>query len=529
MAAAGIRIGFFVGAFIMAAGVASGQPVPLEDRGPLLMSDQGAPPFDGIFIFRDLDGDGLALDPSEGGVWFDRTNAEGLLGETSNFTAIHATASGAVFAADVDSRAVYRLRDVNGDGDAQDAGESAIFFDASNMSGITIGVPSGLASDASGAVYLTLAGSVANNEPDAIVRLIDLNGDGDAQDSMEAVIWADLQAFKSGDSVPFEIIIREDGTALYIEFAGSPDTVRLLRDENNNGVIDANEQSIFIADGTFGVDFGFALAADSGVLVQTNSGSTQGLWRLTDLNESGSIDSEQEVAFLWSENQNADGLTIGTSFDLDAGSGGRVFLLDSGSNDHIIVLEDLNGDGDYLDAGETKIFAVGAVHNFDRPRSMTFLPNAESIAPLKDFEVTFGSLLSGTLAELIESDDAVVHTRSQFGFSAIEPNLLLLDVGATATSEVSTLNLTIESRINNPVGNATYALRRWTTNMFETVGMNPISNSESIHEIDGIPADGYIRANDQRVELRIKHVVVAVFSALGFDSFIDQVEIATFE
>lgn len=424
---------------------------------------------------------------------------------------------------------MYRLRDMNGDGDAQDAGESSVFFDGSNSAGIAFGVPSGLATDASGAVYLTLAGSVANNEPDAIVRLVDLNGDGDVQDSMEAVIWADLQAFKNGDSVPFEIIIQEDGSALYIEFAGSPDSIRLLRDLNGNGVIDVNEQSVFIDDGTFGVDFGFSLAADSGILVQTNSGSSQGLWRLNDLDGSGTIDSDQEVEFLWSETQNADGLTIGTSFDLDAGAGGRVFLLDSGTNDHIVVLEDLNSDGDYLDAGESKIFAVGAVHNFDRPRSMTFLPNVESIAPLQDFVVTFGSLLNGTLAELIKSDDEVVHTRSQFGFSALEPNLLLFDVGATAPFEASMLRLTVESRINNPVGNATYALRRWSSNMFETVGTNPLSNSESIHVIDDIPADGYLRSNDRRIELRIKHVVVAVFSALGFDSFIDQIEIATIE
>ncbi len=505
------------------------QPVPLQNRGALLVSDQGNPPFDGIFILQDLDGDGLALQPSEGAVWFDRTNAEGLLEETSNFLAIHATADGTVYAADGDSRAVYRLRDVNGDGDALDLGESSIFFDSSNSLGLPMGVPNGLYTDLEGTVYLTLAGSLANNEPDAILKLRDLNGDGDALDPGEAMIWVDLDALEGGSSVPFEVLVRDDGTALYIEFAGAPDTIRLLDDVNNDGVITADERTVHLSDGDFGVDFGFSLAADTGTIVNTNAGSSQGLWRVTDLNNSGTIDSEDEVHLLWSETENADGVMTSTVFDVEVGSNGRLFLLDSATEDRIIVLEDLNGDGDYLDAGETTVFAEGSVHNFDRPRSLTFLPKSGADASLASFSVVFGSLISGGLDDLRDSDDSFLRARSRFGFTALEPNIMQMEVRATAVHMATLMDVEVESRINHPMGTATYFLRNWTTSQYELIGTSALSNVEQAAAFTGIEAKPYVRASDQLIDLRLKHIVVSVFTALGFDSYIDQIRFTTFE
>lgn len=518
-----------VGSLVLTAGHVSADGVPFSKRGALLLADQGEPPFDGIFVFDDLDGDGLALDPSEGHVWFDRTNAEGLLGKTSNFLALLATIDGTVYAADGDSRAVYRLRDLNADGDALDEDESNIFFDASNAAGFPVGVPGGLYSDHEGTIYLTLAGSVANNEPDAVLRLRDLNGDGDANDADEAIVWADLQAFDNGDSVPFELVFRGVGYAYYIEFGGAPDTIRVLDDLNDNGVIEANERSVYLADGAFGVDFGFAIANDAEVLVNGNSGSTQGVWRLIDRNSSGTIDSADEVEFLWSEDQNADGITIGTSFDMERGARQRLYLLDSGSDDRIIVLTDFNNDDDYLDAGETRVFAQGVVHNFDRPRAMAFLPEPAAIAELTDFEVTAGSLLSGGIEELGQSDDTYLHTRSTFGFTVVEPNLMVSEFGFTGVEEWTNLEFIVEHRINHPVGEFTFSLNDWSLDSFRVVATGSVHPFDFVYTVAAADGNLWVRPDDQRIELRIKHVVVAVFSAIGFDSYFDQIEVRTFD
>lgn len=140
--------------------------------------------------------------------------------------------------------------------------------------------------------------------------------------------------------------------------------------------------------------------------------------------------------------------------------------------------------------------------------------------------VIFGSHLGGTIADLTESDNSFYRTRSKPGFSAIEPELMQLVIGLeTSTGSPATFDLTVESRINNPNGTATFRLRNWQTNLFETVAIRPVGFTESTEFIEAIDATGHVRAADGRIDLLIKHVVPAVFSAIGFDSSFDQVEL----
>lgn len=146
-------------------------------------------------------------------------------------------------------------------------------------------------------------------------------------------------------------------------------------------------------------------------------------------------------------------------------------------------------------------------------------------AELTDVTVTFGSLLSGTLDDLRESDDARLRTRSNAGFSALEPDLMRLLVGATtgfaAPNEV---DITIESRLNTPNGTATVFLRNFASNQLEQVGQYPVTTMEEVETISNVSLKNRLRL-DGRIELGLKHVVPAVFSALGFDSLIDQVDL----
>ena len=80
--------------------------------------------------------------------------------------------------------ALFLLTDLNFDGDAQDAGEAAVWFDAANAEGLPLVTPNGIAEGADGAIYITNAG-VRSSPQDVVYRTQDLNGDGDYLDAGE--------------------------------------------------------------------------------------------------------------------------------------------------------------------------------------------------------------------------------------------------------------------------------------------------------------------------------------------------------
>lgn len=152
----------------------------------------------------------------------------------------------------------------------------------------------------------------------------------------------------------------------------------------------------------------------------------------------------------------------------------------------------------------------------------------ESPAPLVDFSIPLGSLLGGGLDDLRESDDQRLHTRSAFGFSAIEPNVLELRIGAVAADlTAATIDLEIESAISQPDGAASLRLRNWLTGSFEAVHAFTVDQQERTEVIAGIDASNRIRSKDGRIELAQRIVVAATFSALGFDAFHDSVVVKT--
>ena len=127
--------------------MAHGNSTPISG---VLLGDQGSSSIEGsdkIYLLVDTNGDGDAADEGERIVFFDETNAEGLGGEdgspTGNILNIgQSSTDGSVYAGDGDTDAVYRLKDLNGDGDANDAGESTVWFsEADNAAGFTLPTP----------------------------------------------------------------------------------------------------------------------------------------------------------------------------------------------------------------------------------------------------------------------------------------------------------------------------------------------------------------------------------------------------
>ena len=136
------RIGTAIMFAASIAGVSHAQPAPMSARiGGVLVGDLT---LDTIYLTRDLNGDGDVSDPGETTVFFDDTNASGLAGSTGNIFAIFQSVDRSVYFADGGSDTVYRLRDLNNDRDAQDAGEAAVWFSAANAEGFGLPTPNGI-------------------------------------------------------------------------------------------------------------------------------------------------------------------------------------------------------------------------------------------------------------------------------------------------------------------------------------------------------------------------------------------------
>jgi len=195
-------------------------------------------------------------------------------------------------------------------------------------------------------------------------------------------------------------------------------------------------------------------------------------------------------------------------------------LFDSGSFPRGITKADLEGDGDPdLLIANLASDRVSVLLNLTEPSQRT-------PADITDFQVAFGTLISGTLEDLLESDDLRVRARSRPGFAASEPNLIDLRIGAASPNPTpSSIDLAVEGRLNQSGGTGKLRLRHWATNSFQLVYQYAIGSTETVESVEGIDATDRVRASDGRIELSIRQSVVATFTATGFDSFTDQVEI----
>ncbi|MBL9031298.1 MAG: hypothetical protein JNM80_06280 [Phycisphaerae bacterium] len=82
---------------------------------------------------------------------------------------------------------VFRFHDDNGNGRADDPGEFTVFFDATNLSGVTVSAGFAVEPDPArpGSIYYH---QLATGAVDQVYRLTDLNNDRDANDAGEAVL-----------------------------------------------------------------------------------------------------------------------------------------------------------------------------------------------------------------------------------------------------------------------------------------------------------------------------------------------------
>jgi hypothetical protein len=147
-------------------------------------------------------------------------------------------------------------------------------------------------------------------------------------------------------------------------------------------------------------------------------------------------------------------------------------------------------------------------------------------AALADATVVFGTHLSGGLAQLASSDDDWFRARSAFGFTASQPNVVDTEIGFTApTTSPTTLDILAEARINQTGGTARMRIRNWSTGTLSLLGQYPIDTAETIQSFLGVSAADRVRQSDRRVELSFRQSTVVTFSAQGFVTSIDHVQV----
>ena len=231
---------------------------------------------------------------------------------------------GRVYVPDSGADALYVLRDLDQDGDANDAGEASIFFDQTNAEGFTFTDTRSVAVDAEGIVYLVASPTFGAS---GIIRLEDHNADGDANDAAEASIFFIEEAEEL-----HRVRVVWDGTILVV--LGSADILR-LDDADGDGVISGLESSIFASQDVNTYE-GLAQMPDGVVYAAVPQNKT--IWRFEDTNGDGDALDPDEAKVAFSEP------TLAWNFSLVAGPDGGLFVSDShAGNQTLCVMVDENG------------------------------------------------------------------------------------------------------------------------------------------------------------------------------------------
>lgn len=226
-----------------------------------------------------------------------------------------------------------------------------------------------------------------------------------------------------------------------------------------------------------------------------------------------------------STSNNCSGYTTlsGTSMATPHVSGAVALILEADPNlDHFDVKQVLKDNAiDLGQADEDNTYGWGFVDVYE---AVVAVMGPTDTAQLTDFEILEGNLINGGLGDLTESDDNKLRVSSVPGFTAFEPNVTDVLVGASIGIEASSLTLSLEGNINQPGGTAKAILNNWDAGSQDQVGQFDIDFGDETVEVDVNSAGPYVR-DDGRIEVRWRNVVIAPLTAVGFDSRFDHVEI----
>lgn len=147
-----------------------------------------------------------------------------------------------------------------------------------------------------------------------------------------------------------------------------------------------------------------------------------------------------------------------------------------------------------------------------------------SSATLTGFTIQSGSVVSGGLPELAESDDLYLRVKSGFGSTFTELHRLNMQINAQATGTPSTIDVKVEQRLVSQNGTGRLWIRNWPQNRFDLIDSFNLGTTDLVRTINGLSAADYV-AGDGSVRLQLRNIVVVPIFAFTFDTEIDHVDI----
>lgn len=331
-----------------------------------------------LWRFADANGDG-AIDSGEVNVFFDGTNASGVAAPAT-LNALSVRRDGLVAYGDTDSgrRNIVFARDNNGNGNAQDAGEARVVVDSTNASGIILTAPQGTAFDSRGRLYVANSAS-SSAGADAIYRLVDLNGNGDFQDAGEITEYVGVPYFGPGNGprVPIEIVFDSADVLWLRESSAGAYGIHRFQDIDGNGrADDPGEATVFFDttnQSTIAIGAGFGLDIDpvrprSFYIHNLGALSTDQVIRVSDLDNDGDANDAGEAQIVFATNE--DGFT---SVDVLALYDGRILFTNT-VGPAAVLLTDLDADNLFSGAGERTTFYSNPAASLGSLRQINILP-----------------------------------------------------------------------------------------------------------------------------------------------------------
>lgn len=349
------------------------QLTPFPFTGDLFVADSGN---DSVVRLQDLNLDGDYNDAGEAVTFYD--DSMGPIALTNN-AGIAVGPDGTVYVSDTTMDFIIALLDRDGDGTANGANESWIYFDgnpANNAAGIAMTTPQDVCVDGSGVVWVATADS-GGGGVDAIIRLEDLGGTPGANDPGEARLYYTPPSMGSiADSIPSEVKIGPGGFVYYVDVGATgsvPKGVYRLHDDvvPNGHCNDPGEVTpYFIPTALSGSPFYWGMGFDTaGALYLADVGNDV-IWRATDLDGSLSIQtgSAEEVLY-WTAPGSSQNWTVA------ADSGIAIYTAESQAPDRILRMsDDVMPNGNVNDPGEVVAVYDENVSSFNisNPRSLAF-------------------------------------------------------------------------------------------------------------------------------------------------------------
>lgn len=311
---------------------------------------------DALLRIEDRNGDGDTLDAGEVVIYYNNVPPGTGLDNSQGLYALSARSALATdnFAPD---NIVYMI-DLNGDGDAFDFGEAWVWFDGSLPGGYTLTNPVTLTPGPGGAWFIIDNNTLDATNPEAVYRLEDLNQDGDVNDPNEVSLYYILSP--AGDSygaVTFDIEFDAAGAGYVLDIASAhPTRIDRIAPGGDSKSEYINTNTLYsltgaVLNNTLG-DMGYNPSTDEIIAAGYRGNYIVLLLAFKDRNGNNRIDLANEVRIIWDEALHAEQYNTGAPRDIFMAADGTLLWVDA-LTDRIWRLIDVNGDGDFNDVGET--------------------------------------------------------------------------------------------------------------------------------------------------------------------------------